>query len=107
MKLSEEYTEIVGVTHRGGEEECHDLMPKVAQLEAGNKSLREDVEEYENEILIMGAELDNEKAENEALMEKVQEAYILGALDYCRKESLVRADIDLPDDLLTGEQDER
>ena len=40
MKLSKEYTEIVGVTHVSGEEECHDLMPKVTQLEEENEALR-------------------------------------------------------------------
>ena len=40
MKLTKQYTEIVGVTHVEGEEQCHDVLPRVAQLEAEVKSLR-------------------------------------------------------------------
>jgi hypothetical protein len=41
MKLTNDYTEIVGVTHRSGEEECHDLLPQVTQLEAKLKTAAE------------------------------------------------------------------
>ena len=43
--------------------------------------------------------------ENEELREGVQEAYIEGALDYCRRESLVREDIDVPDTLKENNND--
>lgn len=43
------------------------------------------------------------KANNE---QRVEEAYIQGALDYCRRESLLRADIDVPEEF-TAEEKER
>jgi hypothetical protein len=39
MKLTDDYTEIVGVTHKHGEEECHNLLPQVTKLEAANARL--------------------------------------------------------------------
>jgi hypothetical protein len=45
MKLTNNYTEVVGVTHRNGEEECHDLLPQLTQLEADNAALQKQVKE--------------------------------------------------------------
>jgi len=33
MGLTKKYTEIVGITHVEGEEQCHDLFPRITQLE--------------------------------------------------------------------------
>ena len=56
---------------------------------------------------IIGGEIvrKNVTPEVAKLEDAVIEAYIQGAIDYCRRESLVREDIDVPDNLLADTQE--